>query len=129
MAAVVQFETSKFDLASEPENKINPIYGQSILQWIMERCPNIKFVTDPCTEDWGWYVYAEWNERRYLVGASASFEEPNDAFCTVQIQKNRTVREKLLGKEKLEKDDDLVTQISALFLNNPEFSSVELSFD
>jgi len=124
MAALVEFESSKFDLSKEPENEFNPIHGQSILLWIMGKCDNVSFLGKPGTEDWGWYIDAIWNGRRYMIGASASCDDSKVAWCVVQIEKRRSLLEKLSGKEKLGTDDGLVQQISNLFLNNSDFQKV-----
>jgi len=125
MTALVEFETSIFDFSSETENKYNQIYGQSILLWIVDKCPAVSFKGSPDTEDWGWYIDAIWDDRRYVIGASAECDNSNIAWCVVQIEKQRSLKEKLFCKEKLVVSDGLVKQISNLFLNGPEFEKVE----
>jgi len=124
MAALIEFETSKFDLSSEPENEFNPIHGQSILLWIMENCPDVSFVGQPNTEDWGWYIDAITNERRYMVGASANWDNTKVAWCVVQIEKQRSLIEKIFRKEKMHSQDALVQKISKLFLHDSNFQNV-----
>ena len=125
MAVLVEFETSKFNLTSEPENEFNQIFGHSILLWIVERCPEVTFEGTPETEDWGWRIDAIWDDRRYMIGASAEYDKPGVAWCVVQIEKRRSLKEKLFRLERLDESDGLVLQIADLFLNGSEFSKVE----
>ncbi len=75
MAHLVSFRTAKFDVRAEDPNPINPIFGQSVLRWLRAELAKAHYtVTEPSTEDWGWYVDVEAEGAHYLVGASADAE-------------------------------------------------------
>lgn len=104
MARVIRFTTDKFDVAREPPNPINPIHGISLLQWLREQArPHVE-VGEPDAEDWGWYALVDWNGRQYLLGASAS-EDDGSCEWVLQIDKQRSIKEKLLGREVMTPDD------------------------
>lgn len=109
MAHVLSFRTARFDVSGETPNQINPIAGQSVLAWLRQELMKAGYTaTEPDTEDWGWYIDVEGNGASYLVGASADAEgtEP-DVDWTVQIEKLRSVKDKLLGRNKMTPDDAL----------------------
>ena len=109
MAHVLSFRTARFDVSRETPNQINPIAGQSVLAWLRQELMKAGYTaTEPDTEDWGWYIDVEGNGASYLVGASADAEgtEP-DVDWTVQIEKLRSVKDKLLGRNKMTPDDAL----------------------
>lgn len=109
MAHVLSFRTARFDVSGETPNQINPIAGQSVLAWLRQELMKAGYTaTEPDTEDWGWYIDVEGNGASYLVGASADAEgtEP-DVDWTVQIEKLRSVKDKLLGRNKMTADDAL----------------------
>ena len=109
MAHVITFRTARFDPTKERPNPINPIAGESVLQWLRAELSRDGYqVSQPDTEDWGWYVSVEGGGAVYLVGASADVEEGAvDIEWTVQVHKNRSLKEKILGKNKMAADDPL----------------------
>ena len=116
MAHVISFLTSRFDIAAEKPNPINPIAGQSVLLWLKTELLHAGYqVTDPDTEDWGWYMDAQDAHAAYLVGASAD-AEPTAAPVewTVQVHKHRSMTDKLLGRNKMADDDPLSALIEGL---------------
>ena len=128
MNKVITFKTSMFDVSQEDKNLINPIYGQSLLLWLIERISKVALLSDPEAEDWGWYCYLNWGERNYLVGAIAYFEEGDDPKDEIewilQIDKSRTFKEKLLGQEKLTVKDSLFQLIKKTLVEESNFTGV-----
>lgn len=107
MARVLRFYTAAFDVTKEWSNPVNPIPGESLLLWLIEQAKGAVQISAPASEDWGWYSYAEWKGRKYLLGASASIEEEDgQREWILQIDKHRTVKEKLLGRAKMSQDDE-----------------------
>ncbi|MFK8027451.1 MAG: hypothetical protein AB8C40_05260 [Gammaproteobacteria bacterium] len=113
-----------FDSSQEDENPINPIYGQSVLKWIKEKTSGLVQMNEPTTEDWGWYSYAEWEGRKYLIGASAE-QKSEDLWC-LQIEKQRTFMEGLCGKEKMTRDDGYLQLILSTLKGESQIKDVEL---
>ena len=70
MARVLRFYTAAFDVTKERPNPVNPIPGESLLLWLIERAKDAVEISAPASEDWGWYSYAEgpeisaWRKRR-----------------------------------------------------------------
>jgi hypothetical protein len=125
MARVIRFMTDKFDVSKERPNPINPIPGESLLVWLRERAHTRAPLTEPDAEDWGWYSFADWNGRQYLIGASASDEEGEREWI-LQIDKQRSMKEKLLGREAMAADDECAAYFQALLEAEPAFKSVSV---
>jgi hypothetical protein len=113
MAHVISFITSRFDIAAEKPNPINPIAGQSVLLWLKAELLRADYqVTEPDAEDWGWYMDVQDADAAYLVGASADAEGPLE--WTVQVHKHRSMTDRLLGRNKMAADDRLSALIERL---------------
>ncbi|MGB7219274.1 MAG: hypothetical protein WBD07_10745 [Vicinamibacterales bacterium] len=103
-ARVIRFTTATFDVSKERPNPINPIPGESLLLWLREcALPDVK-ISEPSAEDWGWYSSVEWEGRPYMLGSSASEEERGEREWILQIEKQRSVAAKLLGRAKMNTD-------------------------
>lgn len=126
MAAVIRFTTDLFDITRERPNPINPIPGESLLLWLQERIGAAHTMTPPDAEDWGWYSVLEWDNREYLVGASASDEEDGPREWVLQVDKIRSFGEKLLGREKMAPDDACVAYLMGLLAAEPAFRGIEV---
>lgn len=124
MHHIITFVTDKFDVTKEDENPINPIYGQSLLLWLKEQVAETVSLESPDTEDWGWYTTIDWKGRSYLLGASAAEGENGSFEWVFQVDKNRTFKEKLLGREKMKKDDECLLFFQSVFNSEPEFMDV-----
>ena len=126
MTRVIRFNTAKFDVAKERPNPINPIPGESLLIWLRERAKPHVEVTEPDAEDWGWYSFVDWKGRQYLLGSSASDEENGQREWILQIDKQRSVKEALMGREKMEGDDECAQFFQQLLEDEPSFTSVSV---
>lgn len=113
-ATVIRFTTDTFDVTKERPNDINPIYGESLLLWLAEKLKGEVVMTEPQTEDWGWYVDIDWKGRSYMLGASASDEENGQREWVLQIVKHRTLKERILGQEKMTAEDECVVHLRRL---------------
>jgi len=116
MAHVISFTTSRFDITAEKPNPINPIAGQSVLLWLKAELVRASYrVTEPDTEDWGWYMDVQDADAAYLVGASADAEpESSPVEWTVQVDKHRSMTDKVLGRNKMTDEDPLFALIERL---------------
>ena len=125
MARVLRFCTVAFDVTKERPNPINPIPGESLLLWLIEKAKGSVEISAPKTEDWGWYSYALWKGRKYLLGASAS-EEANDGKREriLQIVKQRSLTEKLLSRAKMSPDDECAGYFQSLLERDAGFRGV-----
>jgi len=128
MAHVITFRTSKFDVSKETPNDINPIAGESVLGWLRERLNDSLYEsTTPEMEDWGWYVYVSGAGAKYLVGASADATEPTASVdWTVQIDKQRSLKDKITGANTLTPDDSLSALIEGIIRADPSIDDVDV---
>lgn len=129
-AIVIRFTTTLFDVTQERPNPTNPIRGESLLVWLAQKLEGRVAVPAPQTEDWGWYVDIDWDGRAYLLGASASFtgdEERPGEPCEwiLQIVKQRTLKERVLGRAKMTADDPCAAHVQKLLEAEPAFTGVE----
>lgn len=122
----IHFTTNKFDVSKENENPINPIYGESLLIWIREKLKGRYEIPEPEAEDWGWYTFIVWGERTYMLGSSATRRE--DGYCdwVLQIDKYRTVKERIFGKEKMNHGDACLAFFESLLEADAEIKSVRI---
>jgi len=122
VARVLRFCTAAFDVTKERPNPINPIPGESLLLWLIEKAKGSVEISAPETEDWGWYSYAEWKGRKYLLGASASDEETDgQREWVLQIDKQRSVKERLLGRANMSQDDECAQYFQSLLQREASF--------
>jgi hypothetical protein len=133
MAHLVSFRSARFDVRAEDPNPINPIPGQGVLRWLRAELARANCtVTEPSTEDWGWYVDVEAEGAHYLVGASADVEGSTsdlegstpDIEWMLQVHKHRSLKERILGLNKMAADDPLVARIEGLVRGDPRISDV-----
>jgi hypothetical protein len=126
MARVIRFTTSKFDVSKERPNPINPIPGESLLLWLRSQALPEIAMSEPDAEDWGWYSSVEWKGRLYMIGSSASEEEGDEREWILQIDKHRSVKEKLLGSEKMTQDDECAWYFQRLLEGEASFNAISV---
>jgi hypothetical protein len=116
MAFVISFRTALFDVSKETPNPINPIAGESVLNWLRPALASAEYrSTGPDTEDWGWYMDVEGPSGAYLVGASAEADgATTDVEWVVQVHRARSMKDKLLGRNVLTEGDPLCSLIERL---------------
>ena len=131
MAHVLSFKTARFDISKETPNRINPIAGQSVLTWLRHELWKAGYTaTEPATEDWGWYIDVEGNGASYLVGASADAEAPEpDVDWTLQIDRFRSAKDKLLGRNRMAPDDPLSALIERIVRADDTIEQVSIDRD
>jgi len=93
-----------------------------LLLWLRERLQALGYnTTRPETEDWGWYVYSERGASSYLVGASGDPESGSDIHWMIQIHKERSLRDKMFGRNKLASNDELSEAVEWLVRGEKDF--------
>jgi hypothetical protein len=116
VAHVFSFRTARFDVSAETPNRINPIAGESVLLWLRSELSKAGHnASEPDTEDWGWYMNVKVSGASYLIGASADPEATHpDVEWVLQIEKLRSVQDKLLGRNRMDTDDPFASLIETL---------------
>ena len=129
MAHLISFTTDRFDVSRERPNPINPIAGQSVLLWLREELLRAHYrVTEPDTEDWGWYVDVQAADASYLVGASAeTAATASPVEWIIQVHKHRTLKDRLLGRNRLTADDPLFAFIETLVHGADQLEQVSVT--
>lgn len=120
--ATLRFRTDRFDVTRERENPINPIQGESLLLWLRERLGPAHTMPEPAPEDWGWYSDLRWDGRAYLIGATVTDQGPGQ-MCDwiVQIDKHRSMTEKLLGRARMDAADPCLAFVRGILAAEPDF--------
>ena len=118
--SVFRFKTNLFDVSKEPTNPINPIAGQSILVWLQKKLPALQ-MSDADAEDWGWYSNARIDSQNYMIGSA--FE---DGIWLLQIVKNRSFANKLLGRNKQTDDDACVLAVKRMLEQEPAVTDLTI---
>lgn len=126
MEFIVTFKTSKFDVSCEKENPINPICGQSLLCWLKEVASSGLDFQPPEAEDWGWYSNVDWEGQKYLIGASAEPESGESVEWTLQINKERSFVDSILGRNKMSEDDECFSYFASIIQSESDFNDVVL---
>ncbi|KAB7765910.1 MULTISPECIES: hypothetical protein [unclassified Xanthomonas] len=124
MHPVIHFRSRLLEVSAEPENPINPIRGSSLLDWLRVRVGDAMVLSEPDPEDWGWASEAECQGRTYLVGAYAEEEVDGNHTWMLQIEKERSVWERLLGRHAMRDDDPCFARLHALIAAEPRFTDV-----
>jgi hypothetical protein len=130
MNKAIYFKTSMFDVSKEEENPINPIFGKSLLLWLQNELKDKVKITDPEAEDWGWYSNLDWKGQNYLIGSIAHYEKGDDPGSEIdyvfQVDKFRSIKEKILGRNKMSETDDCFSFFRHLFEGESGFVGVEV---
>jgi hypothetical protein len=144
MALVVCFRTSVFDVTRETPNSINAIAGQSVLTWLRDELARHQYeCTLPDMEDWGWYIEVKSAGNSYLVGASTDVEYGDDDGSspwynvppntildwTLQVQKHRTVLEKLFRMNQMAADDAFCATIERIVRSDNRLEEISVLRD
>jgi hypothetical protein len=128
MAHVIRLTTDKFDVSKERPNPNSQIAGESLLVWLREKAKPRAQLTEPDAEDWGWYSHVDWNGRQYLLGASASDDDGGREWI-LQIEKQRSIKERILGREAMTADDECAKFFRGLLEAEPAFKAVSADPD
>ena len=82
---------------------------------------------NPYAEDFNWYAFfAAWDSQTYLIGASAGQEDANNGVWSLQVEKQRSIKERLLGKDKMTEDDGCLLIILSILNAESQFKNIEL---
>jgi hypothetical protein len=129
MAHLITFTTARFDITNEPPNPINPTAGHGLLTWLRAELVRAHYrVSEPDTEDWGWYINVDGADASYLVGASGAAEDPaSPVEWTIQVHRNRSMKDRVLGRNRLAVDDPLFAIIERTIRGESGIVQVEVT--
>lgn len=139
MAHLITFLSTRFDVAREPVNPINPIAGFGPLAWLRERLLALGFQCGAIdAEDWGWYCHVSTAAGPYLVGCSADGVDGDDSDdrdttaveegveFRLQIETVRSLKDRLTGAHVMRDDDPLSRRVEQLLRDDPATARLEI---
>ncbi len=125
MNYIITFQSAIFDIENEKENPINPIKGVSLGEWISPLLEKKGIlVSDVKAEDWGWYIDATLNGRKYIIGFIAILD--GDGELIIQIIKKRTFFEVISFKNKMNEKDSMLKEVNAIVKSIKDVSNIEV---
>lgn len=114
------FNTNRFNLSEEKAHFINPCcFGEDLAAWMLGKLKerNIQS-TDPDQEDWGWYIEAKLAGENYMLGFGGNSlerpEDPNFGEWRVMVNRDRSFKDKLFGKNKMDHSDEMLTTVKQI---------------
>lgn len=124
MAHVIEFRSTTFDSTAEPENPFNPIKGHTLGVWLQTELekrgvPSSK--VEP--EDWGWYSEVVHLGRTYLLGF---IEYDEDDQFAIQVERHRSLMEKLRGRGRMAPTDELSGLIQAILRESKRCTDIDI---
>jgi hypothetical protein len=108
------FSANRFNLSEEKPHFINPCcFGEDFAAWMRGKLQERGIhSTGPDQEDWGWYIEAKLGDTTYTLGFGGNSlenpEDPNFGEWHVMVSKDRSFKDKLLGKNKMDHSDEML---------------------
>jgi hypothetical protein len=131
MIVSVTCSTDLFNLSVVGEGFINDCcFGEDFSRWLVAALESQAVVADVvCMEDFGWANTATEVGTSYLMCVGGVADEdpdhPNRGQWRVMLERDRTLMDRLLGKNKISAADPLVLKV-ARALTAAGFSQVEI---
>ena len=101
------------------------------MEWLREELDDRFELAEPYAEDWGWCSEVEYEGSNYLLGACAYLEEGDDPTSEIewvfQVDKYRSLKEKLLGKNRMSTSDSCFVFFKEVFERHPDIKQVEVA--
>lgn len=128
----ILLDTNRFNLSETKPHFINEgCFGEDFAQWLRQRLSlEGVSVEDEWQEDWGWQMGAAVGMTNYLIGVSGmvddSSNDPNQGEWRIMIEKQRSLLEKVLGKNKMDSHDEMVARVRKLALHEDSFANLRV---
>jgi hypothetical protein len=114
----VTCKTDRFNLSVVGKDFINDCcFGEDFSNWIVSALTEAGVDAGViCMEDFGWANQAEYQGASYLMCVAGNSDEvpgrPNYGEWHVMLERHRTLKEKLLGKNKTSASDPIVAVVA-----------------
>ncbi|QNP40623.1 hypothetical protein [Lysobacter solisilvae (ex Woo and Kim 2020)] len=111
--------TDRFNLSIVGPDFINDCcFGEDFSRWLVAALPAAGVQADViCMEDFGWANQAEYQGITYLMCVAGNSDEdpqrPNQGEWHVMLERQRSFAEKLLGRNRISRDDAIVDRVVA----------------
>jgi hypothetical protein len=122
-------KTDRFNLSVVGSDFINDCcFGEDFSKWLVLALSEAGVPADViCMEDFGWANQAEHQATSYLMCVAGNSKEdssrPNYGEWHVMLERNRTLAQRLMRKNKTAKSDPIVGKVT-LVLRSAGFSDV-----
>lgn len=124
-------KTDRFNLSVVGDDFINDCcFGEDFSSWLVDELGTHGIAADLiCMEDFGWANQAVHEGVSYLVCIAGNSDEdpnrPNYGTWHVMVERNRSVTDKIFGKNKITTTDAVVQKITHI-LQSAEFNDVAI---
>jgi hypothetical protein len=108
-------ETNRFNVSEVRPNFINPgCFGEDFISWLREKLATHGVDVDQIgQEDWGWYLLAQCDPDRYLVGVTGHSAQGAGQW-RIMIEKKPAIGKRLFHHSQMADDDRLVSVIEEI---------------
>jgi len=124
------FDTERFNLSEVKPHFINDCcFGEDFSNWLSQQLEfeNIS-TTESFQEDWGWAFYIKYNNQEYLIGVNGISNnitnKKNVGQWRVMIDKKRSLIEKLLGKNKMASNEQIIIILYEILNKEKSFTDL-----
>jgi hypothetical protein len=124
-------KTDRFNLSVVGDDFINDCcFGEDFSKWLVAALQAQGVAADLiCMEDFGWANTAEYQGASYLMCVGGTSDEerdrPNYGMWHVVLERHRTLKDRLLGRNKTARSDPIVEKVAAV-LRAAGFADVEI---
>ncbi len=127
----ITFESERFNITQVKDYFINECcFGDDVAAFLHEKLSELGIdVNEPGQEDWGWYLEVEHEGQWYFLGISGNLQEvPNSKVGEWQIiiEKVRTLKDKLLKKNRLSEDEELIHLLRRVLGSDPAIAKLSV---
>lgn len=132
MHIAITCKTDRFNLSIIGEDFINDCcFGEDFSNWLVAALTEVGVDADViCMEDFGWANQASYDGISYLMCVAGNAEEqsgrPNYGVWHIMLERNRTLLEKVLGKNKTTVSEPIFKKLTEV-LQAAEFE--DIAFD
>lgn len=128
----ILLDTNRFNLSETKPYFINDeCFGEDFARWLRQRLrlEGVR-VDDEWQEDWGWQMGAAIGTTNYLIGIGGTVDDssndPNQGEWRIMIEKQRSLFERVLGKNKMDNNDEMVSRVRKLTLHEDSFANLRV---
>jgi hypothetical protein len=126
----ILFDSNRFNLSEVKDHFINPTcFGEDLAGWLRTKLLEQGIPTiEPDQEDWGWYIESTLDGNAYFIGIGGNPDEqsgdPNQGEWRISIEKHRSFRDKLTGKNQISRDEPIIAVVRGILEREEDFKNI-----